>query len=414
MSKKSSIKQKVVSAAVAGVMLGTGIGAAPMNVEAARQFEIRNGYTYYKSLGSTYTDKYGNKVYNGKGYLITDHGNGQKLYEQQDYYFDEDGNAVIFNYGYDNYYNGYNNYPYNYNYGYDNNAQHYEDGHINIDIDPANWNLYIANHAANCDDPYCIQRNHAPFIYGNNNNYQNYVPQYTPDYNQNNTNQYNAEINLDVRSYTLAKRAWDGSYIYAYSPVKDVSVYGLQGWSFNSIYNPVNDSQLNNVFYVEATDFGNPNIYYNNQNNNNQNYTENNQQEEGKLYTLVKYGWDGKPIYAYSGIKDVSIYGFTGWSYNSDYNFNDLDINSVFYEELNSFGNQFIYNPSLMEYIKQTSGLYIWRYLNDYGNIKYCVSATRVPNSLDFEFNSEFDPYNDISKIKTAKAVYNRGLVRSR
>ena len=324
---KKSLKRKVISVVTALSMTGT-MGATMAS--AANTFTNTQGYTYVEGKATVYTDKYGNTIYNGKGYIIDSYGHKINESNGNNYFFDYDGNAVITNsqhqhydYGYNNYYDQYGNY--NYNNSYNPNA------HVNVDIlDPNVLQRYIQAHQANCQNPACIQNNHQDYfndLYGYNNNYNyNNYPQYNDNYN--NYNEY---------------------------------------------------PQYNDYDY-----------------------------ENGQLYTLVKYK-NGKAVYAYSATDNVRQFGFEGWIVNSEYNANDYNLNSVFYEEAHTFGNNFYWNDDIMNKIMANSGLYVLKY-QTYDGIKYCLSPIReVPG---FEYNSKFNPYNDLSNLKTAEAVAARGLTR--
>ncbi len=349
--KKNSLKRKVISVVTA---MGLMAGAAAPAVNAANA-TIKNGYTYFTGKSSTYTDKNGNKVYNGKGYIVTK--NGQKLYEQYDYFFDIDGNAVIFTNDYvdtndtiigepwyDDNSNGHwiSNDEFNY---FQNNVNTSIPGsHINVDIqDRASLERYLEAHAANCKEANCDARYYLNYFKNDglaNGYYPNYdySNNYTPNYNNNYNNGYN---------------------------------YGQQVQA-----NPTN---------------------------------------EGTLYTLIKYKPSGEAVYAYSGIQDVSIYGFSGWSVNSIYNENDYTLNSVFYEEANTFGNYYILDA---DYVANTCGLFIWK-TNINGETKYCISASRYPSAYSsFEYNSLFSIVNDLKPntqlptCESLQANYARTLVR--
>ena len=364
--KKKGIRRKVISVITAASILA---GMGTMTV-SARYAQTKNGYTYYSDLNSTYVDKYGNIIYNGQGYLMTP--SKERLYEKSNYYFDADGNAVIFNYPKSNVNNNYNsftnsyggfttednypNYYYNQNYYdsnyYDSNYYYNPNEHINVDIsDPQVYQRYLNAHKANCTDQNCIVNNH-----------NNYMSQFYTDNNPNYTDSY------DYNNYP-------------------------NNWNQQNDYN----------------NYNNANGYYNNQN-----IYQEPVYEVRKLYTLLKYDKYGNKVYAYAADTDVSKYGFSGWVLNSEYNANDYALNSVFYEEKHHFGNNYDWNAELVEFIKQTSGLYIWMYQNNLGETKYCISPIKDPNTSAFVYNSPFDPKNDvISELKTADAVYNQGYVRT-
>ena len=277
-------------------------------------------------------------------------------------------------YDYNNYnnysnYNNYNNYNNDYNNGYNNGYNYNQDEHINVDInDPVVLERYLQAHKANCTDYECQRDNHVKYM----------------------TELVNGQYNNNGNYY------YDNNY--------------------NNNVNP-------NYNYPQEYPNYNPNQQYNNWNtptyipeNNYQNVTPAQQQpiyEVQKLYTFVKYDAYGNKVYAYGANSDLNKYGFTGWILNSEYNANDYNLNSVFYEEKYHFGNNFDWNSSLVEFIKQTSGLYVWTYKNQWGETKYCLSPIKMPNNNTFVYNSDFNPVNDLSELKTADAVYNQGYSRT-
>ena len=134
-----------------------------------------------------------------------------------------------------------------------------------------------------------------------------------------------------------------------------------------------------------------------------------------KLYTVVKTQ-NGVTKYAYSPVENVANYGIYGWNLNSTYNENDLDLNSVFYEEINTFGNDFRWNYDVVNTINNTHNLYVWSY-NMNGETKYCVSPNKYPQNNEFTYNSDFN-INDVNvELKTSykamiEKAYIRGLFR--
>lgn len=292
-------KKKLISALTALTLLTSSTTSA---LAASSRY---HNSQYTASTGVFYVDDNGFKVMDD--YVIDP--NNRKIYGG--YSFDYRDNVILNNpiyenyNNYDNYYNEYRDYYNNYN-DYNNyNKEHV----VNVDIsDPEVYARYMQAHRETCNDYYCRYNNQYPQNYNNANNYDYY-----------NTNQNNYE---DTQFYVLVKTE-NGITKYAYSPVADISEYGIYGWALNSIYNE-----------------------------------------------------------------------------------NDFDLNSVFFEEINTFGNDYRWNSDIVNKINNIHNLFIWRY-ETYEGTKYCVSKVRIPQNPDFVFNSEFN-INDIGVLKTSYAVMNQ------
>lgn len=155
-----------------------------------------------------------------------------------------------------------------------------------------------------------------------------------------------------------------------------------------------------------------PNNGYDNNYNDNyyNNYQPNYQTKQIKFYTLVKQAY-GQNVYAYSPVPSVEQYGIYGWTLNSEYNANDYGLNSVFYEEFNTFGNDFRFS-NIASAIVNANNLFVWRYSLPTGEVKYCLSNVQYPQSVysqDFDmsiftYNSKFN-MNDLNELKTVSAA---------
>ena len=110
------------------------------------------------------------------------------------------------------------------------------------------------------------------------------------------------------------------------------------------------------------------------------------QQSSDILYTLVKDG-----VYAYSKVPDVSIYGLYGWTCNSIYNENDYNLNPVFFEEINTFGNHIEYNYDIISKINNNTDMYVWTYNID-GIDYWCVSPSKNP----YDINNAIANYTNV------------------
>ena len=368
-----SLKRKVISA-VTAVSLSAGAAAIAPSVYAINSgnHTVRlddNGQTYYKdNNGNTVYDEYvldkwGNIVYDcffdsGRNALIGLHKENNKYYDQygnrisSSYVYDRFGNKVGISTLFDNY----DNYKYN----------------------NSNYQIYNPN-----------------VVYNTNPNY-NY--NYDPNYNYNcnpNSGYYNGNdyVNVDIDDPNILNRYLemrDGQLYYGNTRVDNhgaaynngmpqqhwdpnVPQMPPYGAPINGQYNPIQNPIVNENYYVTP------------------------------LYTLVKTQW-GKTVYAYSPVADVySAYGISGWRLNSIYNENDYALNSVFYEEVNSFGNDIRTNPYTVDRINNATNLYIWRYQSMEGT-KYCVSTVKDPIYPGFVYNSTFN-INDLGPLKTADAV---------
>lgn len=230
--------------------------------------------------------------------------------------------------------------------------------------------------------------------------YNEYDPYYGEYYNNYNLDDH---INVDIQDPAILQR-------YLADHAKNCTDYDCAArghYDYLQEYYPSYYPEYNPNYYPEY----NPNYnqyednYISDDQYDNQNY-------EGVLYTLVKYTADGSAVYAYSGTQDVAKYGFSGWQLNSLYNSNDYSLNSVFYEEKYRFGNNFDWNDQLIDLINRTSGLYIWKYAVD-GNIRYCVSPNRFPESGRYEYNSKFSVINDLKsqeELPTYQSVQARSI----
>ena len=145
---------------------------------------------------------------------------------------------------------------------------------------------------------------------------------------------------------------------------------------------------------------------YNNNYDNNYNYNDynkNNNLENKYLYTVVKTQ-DGVTKYAYSPVANVADYGIYGWTLNSIYNENDLELNSVFYEEINTFNNDYRWDGRIVNMINNSHNMYVWVYYTNEGP-KYCVSPVKFPSNSDFVYNSDYN-INDVTEaLKTNTAA---------
>lgn len=129
----------------------------------------------------------------------------------------------------------------------------------------------------------------------------------------------------------------------------------------------------------------------NQQNNGNEQFIPQNPTETADtLYTLVKTVGN-KTVYAYAKDQDVTKYGIYGWTCNSVYNANDYSLNSVFYEEINSFGNAISSNPYITSAINANTDLYVWNYVIN-GQNHWCVSPVQDPA----EINKQIAPYTNV------------------
>ncbi len=218
------------------------------------------------------------------------------------------------------------------------------------------------------------QHQHYDYGYDNYDQYGNYNNNYNP----------NAHVNVDILDPNVLQRYLQAHQANCQNPACIQNnhqnyldnLYGYDN-NYNYDYNNYPQYNDNNQFY----DYG----YENNQ-----------------LYTLVKYKNNGEAIYAYSATDNVRQFGFEGWNVNSIYNENDYNLNSVFYEEAHTFGNNFYWNDNIMNRIMANSGLYVLKY-QSYNGEKYCLSP--IKNVPGFEYNSNFNPYNDLSDLKTAESV---------
>ena len=172
---------------------------------------------------------------------------------------------------------------------------------------------------------------------------------------------------------------------------------GYEKYFKNEVYN-----QIPNTTYPSTPSITNPN------------YT--NENTDNIFYTMVKIQ-NGITKYAYSNTKTLAQYGLFGWEFNSVYNFNDYTLNSVFYEEIYTFGNDYRWNYDIVNKINNNTNLYIWRYQNEFGETKYCVSTIQNPTLVNqqlvtksfakFYYNSNFN-INDVAvELKTVSSAIN-------
>ncbi len=83
---------------------------------------------------------------------------------------------------------------------------------------------------------------------------------------------------------------------------------------------------------------------------------------------------------------------------------NDLELNSVFYEEINTFNNDYRWDGRIVNMINNSHNMYVWVYYTNEGP-KYCVSPVKFPSNSDFVYNSDYN-INDVTEaLKTNTAA---------